>query len=116
MSQNAPGEADFRTARTNVDVDVRPTPPKAALSAARPNPFRAATMIRFDLPRSGAVELAVFDVAGREVVRLADGILPAGTHERRWNPDARGGAAAGVYFARLSFEGRTETRTLVLQR
>jgi hypothetical protein len=64
-----------------------------------PNPFNPATSIAFSLPEPGRVRLAVFDLRGREVARLADGIrLEAGRHEARL--DART-LSSGVYVYRI---------------
>jgi flagellar hook assembly protein FlgD len=48
--------------------------------------------------------LAIYDVLGRKVRRLADGDLPAGSTAIRWDGrDAAGSAArTGMYFARLA--------------
>ena len=68
-----------------------------------PNPLAERTTIRFTLPRASRVTLSVYDVLGRRVARLASGLLPAGEHERVWEP---GAAAAGMYFHVLEADGR----------
>ena len=78
-------------------------PARLVLSANRPNPFRESTAIRFGLPVAQPVALDVYDVQGRRVVRLLDGVQPAGWHRVVWDGrDASGGrVTAGVYFTRL---------------
>jgi hypothetical protein len=68
-----------------------------------PNPFNPSTTIRFSLPRPGHVQLAIFDLLGREVAVLAEGKQSAGSHEVRWEGvDARHAPApSGVYVYRL---------------
>ncbi len=84
-----------------------------------PNPFNPSTMISYRLPQSGRVKLVVFDLLGREVATLAQGIQEEGTHTVSWNA-AR--AASGVYFYRLEvFSGDgslmfVSTRNLVVLR
>ncbi|MFC1482098.1 FlgD immunoglobulin-like domain containing protein, partial [Candidatus Neomarinimicrobiota bacterium] len=58
---------------------------------------------RFDLPETGQVQLIVYDIMGREVLRLIDELIPAGYHQAYWDGrDATGRqAATGIYFARL---------------
>jgi hypothetical protein len=56
-----------------------------SLGAGSPNPFEQTTRIAFNLAVEGPVRLAVFDIAGREVRRLADEHLSAGSHERSWD-------------------------------
>ena len=54
------------------------TPDAFQLHQNYPNPFNPSTTIRFDLPVATEVHLAVYDLLGREVVRLVDGQLQAG--------------------------------------
>jgi hypothetical protein len=51
---------------------------------------------------SGQVRLRVMDLRGREVARLADGMVSAGRHEATW--DARG-LRSGVYTISLEIDG-----------
>jgi FlgD Ig-like domain len=83
-----------------------------------PNPVRASTAISFVLPREEAVELGVFDVAGRLVNVLENGVFPAGTHTATWNGLADNGAKApaGVYFYRLQTPAGELTRKLTFIR
>jgi hypothetical protein len=83
------------------------------LSPPAPNPFGAATRIRFALPAAGRAALRVFDVHGRLVRTLADGPFAAGRHDLEWNgrDDAGHPAPAGVFFVRLESEpGRAVVR------
>lgn len=81
-----------------------------ALAPAFPNPSGGATTLRFALPREGVVRLSVHDVSGRLVRVLVDAHMPAGEHSVIWDGAiARGRVPSGLYFQRLSFEGRTLT-------
>jgi len=68
-----------------------------------PNPFRGATQVRFSLPEQSRVDLTVYDLAGREVTKLADGDWTAGEHTVTWSGRTKDGntAPGGVYFVRL---------------
>ena len=68
-----------------------------------PNPFNPKTTIEFYMPESSAMELAVFDVSGRQVALLERGTMEAGEHRAEWNGKCSDGnqAATGVYFVRL---------------
>lgn len=85
------------------------------LAPSAPNPFAAVTTLRFTIPRTGRVDLDLFDVGGRRVRRLVDGNLEAGVHEVAWDgrTDRGHDLASGVYFARLSWEGEVRTERLV---
>ena len=86
-------------------------PPMTALAApdAYPNPFAETTTFRFGLSAPGTVDLAVYDLLGRRVARLATTLFDAGTHTLPF--DARS-LAAGVYVVRLTVGGQTATRRL----
>jgi hypothetical protein len=82
-----------------------------------PNPFRPSTEISFALEHERRVKLVITDVAGRIVRTLQEGSLSAGMHRLRWDgTDDRGATArAGVYFSRLSIDGRTgATKQMVM--
>src|SRR5690606_11181113 len=53
-------------------------PETYALSAVYPNPFRARATVTYALPAHGRVRVAVYDVLGREVAVLAEGMQQAG--------------------------------------
>lgn len=76
-----------------------------------PNPFNPSTTIRFVVPATGNVTLAVFDMLGREVVRLVDGVMQAGTHSVQMNGS---GLSSGIYFYRLSGRSVSEVRKMIL--
>jgi agmatine/peptidylarginine deiminase len=91
---------------------------EAGGTAARPNPFRDATRFSFELRDPDRASLAVHDVAGRIVRRLADGPLAAGRHEIAWDgrDDAGRPVAGGVYYFRLRAAGLVYSRPVVLAR
>lgn len=70
---------------------------------AQPNPFNPLTSIRFSLPGARHARLAIFDVEGRRVRTLLDGLVPAGWSSVRWDGRTDGGLASpsGVYLYRL---------------
>ena len=88
------------------------------LHPARPNPFNPTTRIRFDLAEDGPVRFEIYDMAGRLVRRLVDENLAAGSYEETWRGVGNRGedVASGVYFARLTAGGKTETTRLMLVR
>jgi hypothetical protein len=79
-------------------------PETYALEQNFPNPFNPTTRIYYQVPKESAVELTVYDLLGREVRKLADGIQTAGFQEVEF--DARG-LASGVYVYRLSARALT---------
>jgi hypothetical protein len=82
-----------------------------ALSSVYPNPLARAATVRFTLGTAGPAEVAVYDLLGRRVARLAGGHLPAGEHHVRLDAAA---LASGVYVVRLSAGGEVATRRWLL--
>ena len=82
-----------------------------------PNPFNPITRIAYTVGAPAErVTLSVYDVSGRLVASLVNGPLEAGDYVSVWDGrDSEGRAAAsGVYFSRLSVDGWSATRKMVL--
>lgn len=100
-----------------VGVDeVRELPRNFALSQNYPNPFNASTSITYSLDSKSEVELAIYDLTGRKIDQLVNGVQNAGAHEIIWNGTDSGGddVASGIYFYRLSANGQNVTKRMVL--
>jgi hypothetical protein len=82
-----------------------------ALHPNRPNPFNPMTQIAYDLPRASVVSLKVFDVLGRKVVTLVEGIQPAGSYSVIFNGSE---LASGVYLCRFQAGHFAATLKMVL--
>ena len=63
-----------------------------------PNPFNPKTTIRFSVAESRHILLKVYDVRGRIVASLVDGIIPAGAHEAVFDAST---LPSGMYFYRI---------------
>jgi hypothetical protein len=63
-----------------------------------PNPFNTETEISFHLPQEGYVTLSIFNILGREAVKLTEGWKSAGYYKITFNANA---IASGIYFLRL---------------
>jgi hypothetical protein len=72
------------------------------LDPAFPNPFNSATVISFQVPERGRVQVSLVDILGREVGLVLDQELDAGLHRLSVNATS---LAAGVYFVRLQAVG-----------
>lgn len=69
------------------------------------NPAQTRARFQLALPRSGRVRMSVFDVAGHQVARLADGWRTAGWHDLKFEPLA----ASQLYLYRVEWEGNVLT-------
>jgi hypothetical protein len=78
-------------------------PAEFKLEQNYPNPFNPTTMIKYDLPVESNVKLKVFDVLGREIVTLIDGVQTPGFKSINWNSQDKFGRnlASGIYFYKL---------------
>lgn len=99
-------------------IPERELPGTAQLYGAVPNPFNPRTEIHYALPRAGAVALNVYDLKGRLVHRLVDGVQPPGGRVAAWDGrDWRGRpVASGTYFARLVFGAIVQVKAMTLVR
>ena len=73
-------------------------------------------MIEYSLPAAAQVELAIYNMAGRVVRKLADGRRASGQHSTVWDgTDARGNAVAtGTYFYVLRADGFRQSKKMLL--
>lgn len=88
-------------------------PRTVALLQNYPNPFNGTTTIRFSLPARTSVTLRVYDLLGREVSTLVNGMLDGGEHSLQWTAPI---ASSGAYYCRLQTPTITRTTALVVLR
>jgi len=86
-------------------------PAQLASAVNFPNPFNPSTTIRFTVPARGQVSLKIYDVRGREVTTLQDGVLEANTYSIQFNGE---GLSSGTYFYRVKGQGFDLTRKMQL--
>ena len=96
---------------TAVDRRENKMPGQFTLEQNYPNPFNPVTRIVYELPAAGRVHLAVYDLLGREVARLADGEMAAGIHSAV--VDARSWSS-GIYYYRLTHGEQTLSRKMMV--
>jgi hypothetical protein len=81
------------------------------LVGASPNPFNPTATISFTLPEASRVTLNVFDVSGRQVAQLVNGLRAAGVHQVTFDGS---NLTSGVYLYTLTAGSQTATGKLVL--
>ena len=89
---------------TLASVEAEIIPETYALSQAYPNPFNPSTVIGYDLPMDSYVKMDVYDIRGRHVSSLVDGIVRAGKQEFTWTTNQ---LASGIYLVKLVTGGQT---------
>jgi N-acetylmuramoyl-L-alanine amidase len=106
----------FRTEQSVTSVRDAGALRTFALYQNFPNPFNPATVISYQIIDQDVVTLKVFDLLGREVVTLVDGVQAAGQHVVRWDGrNYRGeSVSSGVYLYQLRARSSVLTREMVL--
>ena len=106
--------------KTPSDVARNPeaAPADFLLTQNYPNPFNPGTTVTFELPGYSQVDLSVYDTSGRLVKTLLRAGVHSGRHEVDWDGTNSAGnpVASGIYFCRLSANGRVGTRRMVMMR
>jgi hypothetical protein len=95
-------------------TDVTPTrkvPATYVLAQNYPNPFNPTTLIQFELPSAGPVSLKVYDIRGRLITTLAEGIKHAGIYSVRFDGSRQ---SSGTYIYRLTTAQAVITRMMTL--
>lgn len=93
----------------NVESDTPPL--NYSLNQNYPNPFNPSTSIKYTIPEAGYVKLIIYDAAGREVVKLADGYRKAGTYNEKFDGK---NLSSGIYFARFTCGDFSKTIKMTL--
>lgn len=96
----------------SVEREILP-PASFILYQNYPNPFNPSTIISFKVPSEQKVSLRVYDVLGREITVLIDGVVGAGEHFAQFDGT---GLSTGVYFYRFIAGAYVESKKMVLVR
>jgi len=88
-----------------------PLPTRVTLSQNAPNPFHGRSVLTFGVVRAGPVSLRVYDLQGRAVATLVEGILPPGFYQAELD-GAR--FASGLYLCRLDAGGTVATKRVLV--
>lgn len=92
-------------------VDAVSLPGSFELTQNVPNPFNPSTTINFSIPETGFATLKVYDLAGRNVATLVDGLVDAGPQSVVFDGSQM---SSGVYFYTLETATLVDTRKMVL--
>jgi hypothetical protein len=114
---------DGRVEFTTIPVVAVPLDPASvpamALGQPVPSPARTEAVFAVTAPGSVAAELAIYDVLGRRVRRIAPMAASQGPRTIRWDLRNERGEPVrdGVYFARLSIDGHSagQRRVVVMR-
>jgi hypothetical protein len=92
------------------------TPLVFRLVGNTPNPFNPVTKVAYHVPRESEVTIRVYDVSGRLVRTLVEGVVEPGRHVAVWDGLNEGGAAtgSGVYFCTMEAPDFHESTKMTL--
>ncbi|MCF6270122.1 MAG: T9SS type A sorting domain-containing protein [Melioribacteraceae bacterium] len=96
---------------TDVEDENRQLPTHFELHQNYPNPFNPNTTIEYSIPESGFVTLKVYDILGKEVVKLVNKEQTSGNYEVEFNGY---GLSSGLYFYRVHSGTFTNMKNLIL--
>ncbi|MEW6196410.1 MAG: T9SS type A sorting domain-containing protein [Bacteroidota bacterium] len=94
-----------------IKIKSNGTPNDYHLGNNYPNPFNPTTVISFNLPQQEHVTLKVYDVLGKEVATLVEGVQNSGRHEVKFDASE---LASGIYFYTLKAGKFSQTNKMIL--
>ena len=122
--RNGNGEIYYKRDPTGNPVGIininSELPKEFSLSQNYPNPFNPTTKIKFQIPKSGFVNMIVYDILGREMAILVNEEMSPGIYEIDWDAS---NYPSGVYYYQLTVSSDasttlsaafTETKKMVL--
>lgn len=77
---------------------------------ATPNPFHSAININLSTNTSEHVEMLVYDLTGKQIASLKNGIVPAGTSTINWEPT---GISEGIYLLQIKSGDNVITKKII---
>jgi hypothetical protein len=104
------------TVESQLDEEAARVPADFFLEQNYPNPFNAGTVLSYTIPAPGHAHLEVFDILGRKVATLVDGVQLAGRYTINWDGSDRNGrpVSTGIYMARLQAGTQSQVRKMVV--
>jgi hypothetical protein len=88
-------------------------PYKFAVKSISPNPFNPQTTIKYSLDKTGFVSLKVYNTEGKEVAVLVNNSQTTGEHSVTFDGT---GLSSGIYFYKLSSNGKNLTGKMILMK
>jgi len=101
---------------TEIETKESELPGEFQLEQNYPNPFNPITNLVYSLPVRTHVNLSVFDLNGKKVRQVFDGIQNSGKYKTMWDGQSDNGSkiTSGVYFAVLKTNINIDIRKMIL--
>ena len=81
-----------------------------------PNPFNPSTIIQYDLPKTGKVEISIYNIGGKLIRSLVNQSQAAGLQKTEWDGKNESGqkVASGHYVYMVKFEQSVLSKKMIL--
>ena len=81
-----------------------------------PNPFNPTTSIQYSIPKSGNVQVRVFNINGQQIRTITDQFQESGIHQAKWDSknDTGQRVSSGVYIYQIKFNNAFLSKKLML--
>ena len=119
-----PGESVYQIWSAIVDIATigvkqisSEIPSGYELAQNYPNPFNPETRIKYSVPKEFICEYKLYDIQGKEISTLTDGMHTAGTYEINFNiNEIKGGLPSGIYFYKMIADGISISKKMLLNK
>ena len=98
----------FYTGDMEIAVNV---PDTYTLEKVYPNPFNPAATISYSLPDDAQIQVLVYDMLGRNVAELVNGVQSSGYHQVTWDASSQ---SSGMYLVKMITENSVLTQKVML--
>lgn len=103
---------EFKVQESITDIRKHEASAEFYLGQNHPNPFGEETSISYGIEKEGHVRLSVFDLNGRELMRLVDYLQPPGEYTI---PVKAKNLESGVYIYRIQTGTNSQSRKMILE-
>lgn len=106
----------FDSPNSVYQTSITTAPTNYYLSQNYPNPFNPSTIIEFAIPKTGNVELSIYNALGQKVATLINSEFTNGIHKVKWNglTDSGVPAASGTYIYRIKSGEFSMSKKMIL--
>jgi len=113
-----PGDPVYQIWSSNIDLNTigienyeSSVPAGFEIMQNYPNPFNPSTTIKYKVNRSGVVTLKVYDIAGKEITTLVNGVKNTGEHSITFDGS---NLSSGIYFCGMKSENSVRAVKMIL--
>ena len=109
-----PFHAYFEIEEDNTDDDFIPV--ETVLKGNFPNPFNPGTNVKFDLAKDSYVSIKIYDIKGKLIRVLINGVKEAGQYSIPWNGRAENGnrCTSGIYLYKIETANYSKIEKMIL--